>query len=277
MAKKFGYLIALFIGALLGVVSTAIWFGETRSDHNSTSPQAIPPEHTKLFNELTKRVSRDLVAVSTFGRPTYTAKFYQQPLPYGDVLCRVRTYSFDPSIVRGPRENLFSNALEVNDEFGVWLNAKTPTPGYDRDTACRNFREFDLLVTGEGSAVHRGVVVLDQLIAKAKLGKPDVQVTCEDSRGSGPPVRCDGEAVLRSISVRDIRAVVERGGPLSDHDPDLPIPGTRTYKDELAIRVGKADKGCGSHERLNFIIVSDETDSAPPAPRSVAVSRGTIC
>ena len=283
---------SLAIGMILGLaVAIPAWFlvgsppPRPSGDLTPASPRNF--ERSTLATHLMARIAPRFVATA---RPSEAMAngvvFYDQPRPYGEGLCRVRSYAFAPRVVEGrpgkedhsPTEN-----LTVTDLYALWAEPGTPDAHFgDRDRACAHFQDFDHLISGDdGIVVERAVTVLARVIRAVEAGRPQFHVACLDRRAD-QPVPCDGLTLLRAMKVRDVFQVMAIG---SDYrwDDLVPQEGAHgaTYWDRLQLRAPTNGHGCGASEALTIRLETRQTFGRHPIsdgdPKSVMLWRDVIC
>jgi hypothetical protein len=205
---------ALALGALLGGAGVLAWTRAHPADGRDLSARK-PAEvsQAELGRLLMTRVARGLVAVRSPNAPMRDgAVLFDAPKIYGDVLCSVRAYAFPAWIVRGRPDPADAAApwkddLRIEERYAVWREPGAPAPpGLTPETACARLHDVQHLILGEGPAVVRDVALVDAAIRQVRAGAPAFALTCIDRRRE-TPVACDGAAILRQASVRQIRQV----------------------------------------------------------------------
>lgn len=155
------------------------------------------------------RVGQRLVAAEQ--RPE-GVRFYDQPKPYGHWLCRVNVYWVPQKIVTGEEvrgQDWWADDLSVQRRYGIW---RRPSAGGSSDEArhkaCVGFKAFDTTfeAAGDPPEPERAVFLLERLIMAARAGGPlPFPVMCRRWAKHGEtPQRCDGMAILRGVSLRDL-------------------------------------------------------------------------
>lgn len=261
-----GIATAFVLGACIGVGTTWGWmvFGPSvypcaflwelrpKDDHRDYSNSTSMPTR-ELASRLLARVGRTFVADTRYGdQPIYWVGFYEEPKPYGEVLCRVDQVNVPRKIIRGRygnRQDFWDDDISITRMYAVW---KIPGSKNDltREDACARYRDFGRLIYGKnGDTVERAVNVISDAVNKARLGKVDFKLTCRDARERDHPKSCDGAALLAHLDPRDIFQVEQ-------------AETTKTERSERHVDIVYARQGkmlsCHRREQVRLDVVSTQ-------------------
>jgi hypothetical protein len=280
--------VALSIGAMLGLSATVpAWVFRAQSLPPAAAHQNFPvpekSERSALATKLMGRIAPRFVSQETEDDGVV---FYDQPTPYGDAVCRVRSYAFAGRVVEGHPEREDHRPIEnltVSDLYGLWAEPGTAkAQSGDRDRNCARFRDFNHLISGsDGIAVMRATTVLADAIREARSGEPRFKVTCLDRR-EDRPVICDGVILLRQTSIRDVLQVEPIWTDYAWDDPAFTSKATgATYLDRVDLRAPTNGRACGQTETLTFRLETRQTFGRHSAmegeAKSLMIWRDVIC
>jgi hypothetical protein len=205
------------IAALLLMILAGFTLG--RLTMRGTAETPVPSERdvkqlstAELGARLMARIGANFVAdTRSEPRSRSALTFFDTPKPFGDWLCRVNAYSIDPKIVTGASTSepgSWGDDLRFETLYVMWRRPTASVSASRRDQACAHWRDFQKLIRGEdGIAVERGAYVLDKALTALRNGRADFPIACKDIRTYHEEKPCDGRAVLRSLSLRQLGEV----------------------------------------------------------------------
>jgi hypothetical protein len=124
---------------------------------------------------------------------------------------RVSVNGVTNQVARGPRD-MFKDDLEFERQYVLARRPSAPEITSDALAAyCREFRDFDQLVSGDGLIVMRGLELMDIAKLAAAKGRFPFPVTCTDQvpENGRDGVPCEAARVLGALDMKDIRQVSE--------------------------------------------------------------------
>ncbi|CAN5471639.1 hypothetical protein BH10PSE14_BH10PSE14_27540 [soil metagenome] len=183
------------------------------------SSTKLTPE--KLGAALMARVGKRFVG-STEGEDKLAdgVTFFDTPKPMERALCRVNAFYVAPKAISGSQpaagQEFWEDDLTITRRYATWTSPSNPEENDGKaKAACAAFRDFGNTFIDDGLYPDRGPILFDilQRMARgefaASVPLSCVETSSPDARAKTRP--CDGRAVLRRWSLKQLRQVQHNG------------------------------------------------------------------
>lgn len=210
-------------GALLGVVATAVVLGALPWPFGLGRTHGLL-EHLPTRTLAHVRLGRIADTVIADNRATAPSKtditFYDVPVSYGPFLCSVHLYRTPGHGFPGSKPGA-PDSLEMTTGYGVSADPSRSGAGsmQGQERTCAAYRDFEhLFFAGDRADLYTAISQFDVARDAAVAGKVNFPVVCFSYPHHAEARRCDSQAILKSLDLKQLVRVETLLGRRSEDD-----------------------------------------------------------